>query len=60
MRKSTNDTVRILFTNLLTRTGNLAESMDVTIAEKNAPAKEGKRRASKWNAALVADKQAHV
>lgn len=62
MRKSTNDVVRLIFTNMLTKTGNLvAPKVDVATAEKNLPsAPETKRRASKWNAALVAEKHGEV
>ncbi|XP_059471751.1 neither inactivation nor afterpotential protein C isoform X2 [Neocloeon triangulifer] len=58
LRLSSNDTVSMLFTNLLSRTGNLVQStVDVTTAQKNMPENQVKRRASKWNAALVVEKQ---
>ncbi|XP_065353511.1 neither inactivation nor afterpotential protein C isoform X2 [Cloeon dipterum] len=57
LRLSNNESIKMLFTNLLSRTGNLVQAqVDVSTAQKNMPEKETKRRASKWNAALVADK----
>ena len=48
----------MLFTNMLSRTGNLVQSaVDVNTAEKEAPKEQSKRRASKWGAVLVAEKQ---
>jgi hypothetical protein len=48
----------MLFTNMLSRTGNLVQTaVDVNTAEKEAPKEQSKRRASKWGAVLVAEKQ---
>lgn len=51
MRTSTEDTLRIMFTNLLSKTGNLTMELE---DELKAPAV--KTKGSKWGAALVAEK----
>ncbi|KAF4517215.1 hypothetical protein B566_EDAN005269 [Ephemera danica] len=63
MRLSNNSTIKEIFTNPLTRTGNLTQSkLDVAAAEAAAPnSGEGRpRRNSKWSAALLSDKQRHA
>lgn len=52
MRTSTDGTVKVLFTNKLTKCGNL------TMANEDKPtAPENSSKKSKWGAALVAEKQ---
>ena len=53
MRTSTDNAVKVMFTNKLSKTGNLTMAYDDQKSEK----KETTSKKSKWGAALVAEKQ---
>lgn len=52
LRASNNKIIKVLFTNQLTKTGNLTVAYEEQVSVKN----QGNQK-SKWGAALVAEKQ---